>query len=297
MTEQRPNSLSQQPYPHAEREHCPCPLCGADAPEATPYAEQGFAVLRCGACRVWYLSPRLPEAAMAEAYRSGSYFGGDGAGYDDYGKQELSLQATFRRLAAALDRAGLAGGRLLEVGCGFGFFLQEAAPYFAWRGGTEFSPPAAERARAAADRVWDGGIDVVPADETFDCIVALHVIEHVYNPAAFMEKLLRHMRPGGRCILAAPDMGGFWRRLMGRRWPSFKYPEHVVFYDSASLQGLMRSAGLSGITPLPYPHAFPLGQICRKLHLPCPEPLDRLSVWLPGTTVAAAGVRGAGTTR
>lgn len=283
--------MSQQPYPLAEREHCACPLCGADAPEATPYAARGFAVVRCGGCRLWYLSPRLPEAAMTAAYRSGSYFGGEGIGYDDYGKQELSLRATFRRFAAELSRAGLAGGKLLEVGCGFGFFLQEAGPYFDWRGGTEFSPPAAERARRSADRVWDGGIDAVPADETFDCIVALHVIEHVYDPKAFMGKLLRHLKPAGRCVLAAPDMGGFWRKLMGRRWPSFKYPEHVVFYDADSLRRLMQSAGLSGITPLPYPHAFPLGQICQKLHLPNPGTFDRLNVWLPGTTVAAAGAR------
>jgi len=276
----------------AEREHCACPLCGADRPTATPFAEQGFAVVRCGACALWYLSPRLPEPTMAAAYRSGNYFGGEGAGYDDYSEQEESLRATFRRLARQLDSAGLTGGDLLEIGCGYGYFLQEAAPYFARRSGTEFSPPAAEQARGRADRVWDGGLDDLPDDQRFDCIVALHVIEHVYDPRAFLAKIMRHLKPGGRCLLAAPDMGGFWRKLMGARWPSFKYPEHVVFYDAASLQRLMRLAGLEGIAEVPYPHAFPLGQICQKLHLPRPKGVADLSVWLPGTTVAAVGRRG-----
>ena len=273
----------------AEREHCACPLCGADAPEATPYRDQGFAVVRCAGCRSWYLSPRLPEPVMAEAYRSGGYFGGDGAGYEDYGEQEQSLRATFRRLAAHLARGGLTGGSLLEIGCGYGFFLQEAAPYFEERCGTEFSPPAAARAGKVADQIWQGGIDAVHEERRFDCIVALHVIEHVYDPKAFMAQVTRHLRPGGHCILAAPDMNGFWRRLMGRKWPSFKYPEHVVFYDARSLQGLLAGAGLSAIKPLPYPHAFPLGQVCHKLRLPMLDSLSDLSIWLPGTTVAAAG--------
>ena len=281
--------MSQTPTQFAERERCACPLCGADSPQATPYTDQGFAVVRCAACRSWYLSPRLPEAVMAEAYRSGAYFGGEGAGYDDYGEQEQSLRATFRRLADHLARQGVASGRLLEIGCGYGYFLEEAAPYFSKRYGTEFSPPAAARARQAADHVWEGGIDAVPEGQRFDCIVALHVIEHVYDPKAFMAKVRQHLAPGAHCVLAAPDMNGFWRKLMGRRWPSFKYPEHVVFYDADSLRNLMAEAGLSGIKPLPYPHAFPLGQICHKLRLPMLAALSDLSVWLPGTTVAAAG--------
>jgi len=285
--------------PLVKREHCACPLCGTDAPVATPYAEDGFAVVRCGGCRLWYLSPRLPEAAMIEAYRSETYFGGEGpkdgmavaVGYDDYYDQADSLRATFRRLVRQMDRQGLTGGEVLEIGCGHGFFLEMAAPYFDRRSGTEFSPPAAARARQFADHVWDGGIDAVPEGKRFDCIVAFHVIEHVYEPRDFMNKLMRHLKVGGHCVLAAPDMGSFWRRLMGARWPLFKYPEHVTFYDSATLSRLMEEAGLGGLRAVPYPHAFPLSLICRKLHLPVLPGLGDINIWLPGTTVAAAGTR------
>ena len=273
------------------REHCACPLCKADDPRPTPYAADGFAVVRCGRCRLWYLSPRLPEVAMAEAYRSGSYFDGEGAGYERYGDQAKSLRLTFRRLLQTMAKRGLTGGSLLEVGCGYGFFLEEAKDHFAERFGSEYSPPAAARAADHAREIFRGGIEAIPENRQFDCIVACHVIEHVYEPRAFMELLLRHLKPGGHCVLAAPDMGGFWRKVMGRAWPSFKYPEHVVFYDDESLHRLMRGNGLKDLAPLPYPHAFPLGQICRKLRLPSPKALEDVSIWLPGTTVAYVGTR------
>ncbi|WP_420347228.1 class I SAM-dependent methyltransferase [Pelagibius sp.] len=275
----------------AMREVCGCPLCAGDAQEATPYAADGFAVVRCGACRLWYLSPRLPEAAMAEVYRSNTYFDGGGAGYERYDDQAVSLRLTFRRLLREMARRQLTGGSLLEVGCGYGFLLEEAAPYFSTREGSEYSPTAAARAAEVADRVYSGGLDAVPEDRRFDCIVACHVIEHVYEPVAFVKQIFRHLKPGGHCILAAPDMGGAWRKLMGRRWPLFKYPEHVVFYDADSLHRLMQNCGLTQLTRLPYPHAFPLAEVCRKLALPSPRAFETINIWLPGTTIAYSGSR------
>jgi hypothetical protein len=76
---------------------------------------------------------------------------------------------------------------------------------------------------------------------------------------------------------------------MGRRWPSFKAPEHVLYFDFQTLGALMRRAGLSDIHRLPYPHAFPFGLIVAKFGLAVPSLLARLKIWVPATTVAAYG--------
>lgn len=226
---------------------------------------------------------------MRDYYSEIGYFEDGDGGYDDYPKQANSLSATFRYLLNQLSKRGITGGALLDVGCGFGYFLQEAVTFFDFRAGTEMSPVAAEQAQARADEIYVGGIETIPAKRKFDCVVALQVIEHVYHPRAFLNELLTHVNDNGTVVLAAPNMAGFWRILMGRRWPSFKYPEHVVFYDSKTLATLMRGAGLQSVESLPYPHAFPLGEICRKLALPVPGRFSSRNVWLPATTVAAAG--------
>lgn len=270
-------------------ERSACPLCASDAPAATPYTEGLLAIVVCGACGLHYLSPRLKEAGMRACYEDDGYFEGGEAGYDSYAEQAASLRATFKKLLASMARREMTGGRLLDIGCGYGFFLEAAAPYFGFRAGTELSPRAADIARERADQVYLGSLEAIPAGQRFDCIVALHVVEHVYEPVRLLRRMRDFLTPGGAILVAVPDMGGMWRKAMGRRWPSFKFPEHVAYYDRRTLSELLRAAGFQRMECLPYPHAFPLGLILRKLKLPAVGALMGQNVWLPGTTVAVAG--------
>lgn len=266
-------------------ERCACPLCGADAPLATPYAEPPFAIARCGGCGLWYLNPRLTVEDTRRFYESDDYFGGGSAGYADYGSQERSLRATFRRLLGALRARGATGGELLEVGCGPGYLLDEAGAFFDGRAGVELSPAAAREARARTGAEVFGGNAEIPPDRRFDCVIATHVIEHIHDPVPFVADLAGRLRPGGSLVLAAPDMGSLFRHAMGRRWPSFKYPEHVSFFDRRTLARLLGTAGLTGTQRVPYPHAFPLSLVLAKAGLRGPAWTERVDVTLPATTV------------
>jgi SAM-dependent methyltransferase len=226
---------------------------------------------------------------MISLYRNGAYYGGSDVGYDDYGAQEEPLRLTFRRFLKNCLKRGLAGGALLEVGCGWGLFLDEARDYFARRVGTEFSGEATELARKRADAVYQGGPGAIPRGELFDCVISIQTIEHVYDPAAFTVDLVSRTRPGGHVVLATPDMGSLWRRLMGHHWPSFKLPEHVNYFDESSLSRLLDGAGLEVVGKIPYLHAFPLPLIASKIGLRLPAAAGRLSLWLPQTTIALYG--------
>jgi 2-polyprenyl-3-methyl-5-hydroxy-6-metoxy-1,4-benzoquinol methylase len=192
-------------------------------------------------------------------------------------------------LLGELAKAGRAGGDLLEIGCSLGFLLDEARPYFARRCGTDYSGPAVEAAKGRADEIWEGGIDEVPAAERFDCVVATQVIEHVYEPRAFVTKLIAHLRPGGTVLLTTPNMASLLRRLMGRAWPSFKVPEHVALYDGRTLPRLLGEAGLVDVELVRHPHAFPLSLIASQFGLRSLPLIGGWNVWVPTTVVAAMG--------
>lgn len=268
-----------------------CPLCQG---QGTPlHRFDPFEVRRCDACGVLFLSRRLREEAMRRVYQDASYFDRAyaGAGYTE---QEHTLRRTFRRFMEGLTRQLPVGGAMLEVGAGTGLFLEQARPHFSSISAIELSGALAS-ARPGSVEVFDRPLEELAFEGRFDYLFALQVIEHVYDPRRFLLAARRALRPGGRIVLTTPDAGSPWRRLMGRRWPSFKVPEHVILYEQASLGRLLSDAGFCGVTSVPAPHAFPLGLLRERAGIKTSLPLlDRWAVWPPRTCLGVVGVNTAG---
>lgn len=242
-------------------------------------------MVRCSTCRLWYLNPRVRADVASAYYKSDDYFSGGDAGYGDYAAQEHSLRAGFRALLTRLERLGVTGGRLLEVGSGFGYFLDEARDCFDERAGVEMSSAAARSAAELSGATIYPSIDALPGHEKFDLVFASHVIEHVYEPVSFTKRLLRHLQPGGAIVYSTPDMNSFWRKLLGARWPSFKYPEHVAFFDGTTLNRLFTAANAVAPRRIPVLDRFPASEILSKLGIPAPRFSARITVPLPATSV------------
>jgi SAM-dependent methyltransferase len=274
----------------SELEHVACLACGVDQ-STLRYDLSPYRVVQCATCALSYLSPRLNEAAMLRLYANEDYFENGDLGYAGYLQQEQSLRYSFSRLFKQLHRRGLDGGSLLEVGCGYGFLLDEAKPYFDERVGIDLSGAVA-RAAERADRVYQGDLDVLPSDDRFDCIILVSVIEHVHNPVDYLRTLRARLRPGGKVVVATPNVDSIFRRLLGARWPGFQViPEHVGFYNGRTLSTLMRKAGLSGVTSLPYMRAYPANMAVEEFNV-FPRllgPLHNRNVAFPGYMVARCG--------
>jgi SAM-dependent methyltransferase len=279
-------------FESSDIETTPCPVCGSSE-FREEIAFSPFSVLACKACQFFYLSPRLKEETVTKIYQDDNYYNdSSNAGYSDYLEQELALRATYRRFLNYLRRNNLSDGDLLEIGCGFGYLLDEAGPYFDKKMGTDFSPGACDAASRVADRVFLGGLDQVSSDVSVDVVVALNVLEHTYQPVKFLEEAKSLLKPKGKIIIAVPNMDSFIRKLMGRNWPSYKIPEHTLYFNQSSLDKIMRIAGFSNVKKIPFLHAFPLTLIAGKFKIDLPESLRRILVWVPSTMVASIGEKG-----
>lgn len=267
-------------------EECPCPLCHSGAARELARFEP-HRVLRCQDCGAGYLSPRLTEEAMLASYQREDYFESEeGPGYDAYEEQERSLQATFRRL---LRQCPELGGDLLELGCGYGYFLEVAGERFRSRTGTDYSPGAVERARRSGAQVLLGGLEEAPGP--YDAICMFQVLEHIYQPQSFLEKALGKLRPGGALVAAVPNLDSPLRWLLGRRWPSYKVPEHVTYFTRATLAETFRRAGLVEVRSVPYLEFFPLSLLAGKFGLRLTGALGRVVLPVPTTSIACFGRR------
>jgi SAM-dependent methyltransferase len=268
-----------------------CPLCGISE-HSLLYDFSPYQIVRCLGCSAYYLSPRLIESAIRRLYEDDKYFQTGETGYKGYLQQELSLRYSFRRFLRQLQKRRLTGGSLLEIGCGYGFLLDEAKGYFQDRVGIDLSAAAVASTRQRADYVYQGDINSIPPEATFDCIVLVSVIEHVYMPVDFLKQLSSHLRPAGKVVIATPDVDSVYRRLLGRRWPAFQViPEHVAFYNGKTLSSIMRRAGLADITTLSYSRAYPANQVVEEFGLwpVILKPLGQRNILFPGYMVALCG--------
>ncbi len=210
-----------------------CP-CGAVELEPTIATEDGQ-VVRCRACGMRFLAI-LPDAAELEKFYTG---------YGDYAEPprlEAAVAARrvqAERMVARLARDGSLGGRFLEVGCAAAALLANVArlaPLDCY--GVEVDPVSA----AAADKLLPGKIrrgtlaDAAFPAAWFRAVYAEEVIEHVPDPASFLEEIRRVLEPRGRLILSTPNFAGLGARLLGAGWKEFAPREHVRMYTPRALR-------------------------------------------------------------
>jgi SAM-dependent methyltransferase len=264
-------------------------------------------VVACEGCGLVFLSPRPTEAAALAIYQDPAYYDSEteGHGYDEYLEVRQNWLRTFRRRLRQIRRHKPAG-RVLDVGCGPGFFLDAAVErgYDAW--GIDPSAYAValarERHRGRVHVAVLESADFEPA--SFDLVVASDAFEHVYSPRRFLEAAHRLLKPDGVLAITTPDPTSLLARVSGRGWVSFKIPEHVYYWSPATIRrALAPSFETHGISSAG--QYATVGFLVRRLLRLGPQPpaplrgllalLNRMSVYTNnGSLTVIAGKRATG---
>lgn len=209
-----------------------CPLCGA-----AQFRSYRFGLLLCAVCgfvmdqRIF--TPRLDRQLNEEAF---------GEAYEPQRSFWVRWFEAWknRRYLANLRRAGVKGGRLLEIGVGSGGFLQAARV-------AGFEPMGCELSRSLAQRVAArtglpvhcGDLASLPT-RGFDVVCMHHVLEHVSDPVGFLRAVRERLAPDGRLHVAVPNIGCWEARLPG--WNNYVY-YHLAYFDRDSLTRALTAAG------------------------------------------------------
>jgi 2-polyprenyl-3-methyl-5-hydroxy-6-metoxy-1,4-benzoquinol methylase len=127
----------------------------------------------------------------------------------------------------------VSGGRLLDVGCATGYFLNAARLDFEVSG-VEPSRWAVDYARTRLHlNVTEGHLEAVDLPlEGFDVITMNDVIEHFSDPRAALERSAALLRPGGILYLVTPDIGSLSARVLRGRWWGLR-PAHLYYSPAA----------------------------------------------------------------
>jgi SAM-dependent methyltransferase len=224
-----------------------CLLCGG-TDHRPVFHEDGLDVLRCLSCQHVFSS-----------------FDADPHYEDFWGSEVPDDEHVYwsrarRQMHQDFARRFLVGrsGRLLDMGCGLGFFLEAASAYPGWeRQGCEISPAAARYARqklgqsVLCTRLEDAELP----RGSFDLVTLWDVLEHLLRPDPLLRRCHDLLRPGGACFIRSPNVAvhlprARLARLLPGTPPSVGYLQprhHLHHYSTASLRRLLERNGFSRI--------------------------------------------------
>jgi 2-polyprenyl-3-methyl-5-hydroxy-6-metoxy-1,4-benzoquinol methylase len=210
-----------------------CPFCHSDSSRTVGTRVDVWA--KCLNCRSIFrdITPARSRQIHEEAFQDSEFI------------DSVLALAGDQPLRTRWDELALPGGSVLEIGPGSGHLLAAARQ-------AGCSVEAVESSAVHRDYIRDTwGIDSVyetmdeiPADHTFDTIVAVNVFEHIYDIAAFLRAVRKRLVPGGTFFISTPNASSLEATVLGTWWSMCKVHDHVCFPSSAGLAAAARESGL-----------------------------------------------------
>ena len=167
--------------------------------------------------------------------------------YDnDYSLTNYFSPITKKRFEELLDQfeSFRKTNRILDTGCGHGFFL-EIAKERGWEVyGTELSDLAIRDCESKGISMLKGTLnDTSFEDNYFDVIVSIEFIEHIINPKTYTCQLNRLVRSCGLVYLSTPNFNSLLRYRLKSDYDVISYPNHLSYFTTKTLRSLFESEG------------------------------------------------------
>jgi ubiquinone/menaquinone biosynthesis C-methylase UbiE len=234
-----------------------CLLCGS-VRHPPVFQEFGVDILRCDDCG--HIFSSFPSDPHYDGF-----WGGEPDDLEGFYWNQARVRMHehfFRRFLA--NRSG----RLLDMGCGLGFFVRSVATQTSWEAyGCEISLTAVRyaRERLGLANVQQGRLeDVDFSAASFDTVTMWDVIDHIARPDAVLTRCYELLKPGGIFFLRAPNVRpqlfrARLKKLVLGELPHISYMmarDHCHYYSVDSLGRLLKRNGFGSVQ---FVHLQPIG--------------------------------------
>ncbi|MCB9191041.1 MAG: methyltransferase domain-containing protein [Flavobacteriales bacterium] len=213
-------------------EHKTCLVCQSEKLSRLNGFEKHH-LCKCGSCGFVFCQPIPTQNELNAVY--------EGYGRNDY-LSELTIQA-YERVLDTFEPYRKTN-KLIDVGCGIGYFL-EVAKRRGWEiYGTEFTEEAVKICEKKGASMQLGVLNPSNYEaESFDVVCSFEVIEHINNPLEELGNFNKLLRKGGLVYCTTPNFNAVERYQLGADWNVLGYPEHLSYYNPKTLKCVFSETG------------------------------------------------------
>ena len=235
-----------------QRRDLPCVSCGS-INIIKEFSKSGFDYASCNECGTLYQTPRPPIKEFDAFYknsRSSKYWADVFFPSVAEARREQIFKPRVKRLLELCKTSNLKVSKLIDVGAGYGIFLDE------WRKALpdtelvaiEPSVTLAEECRNKKLSVVESLVENVEGyDDYADLVVCFEVLEHVDSPLEFIKVLKKMVRPGGYLFVSTLCIDGFDLKMLWDKSNQISPPHHINFHSIKGFELLFNRAGLNEI--------------------------------------------------
>ena len=206
-------------------------------------ANYKFSLVKCKNCGLVYVNPRLTGKSLAELYEREYFSYYINTKSEGHKKREETFKTEIAELESLIEKLNVKR-KILDVGCGGGFFLDSLDN--SWeKYGTEINPAAAKYGRDIF------GIDILKGelrevnfpDETFDVIKMRGTVEHLPKPTNELRESYRILHNGGLIAVNTPNIDSLCGRIYKGKFRMVDPIHHIYYFSTKSLSLMLENVG------------------------------------------------------
>lgn len=196
-------------------------------------------LLKCGNCKFVFIEKIPSSEELKNYYAKYSY---------NIGQALPAATITSYNLLLDDFEKYRQTNKILDIGCGRGWFLMEAKKRGWQVYGTEYSQTAVKLCRENGIEMKEGELELGLFEECdFDIITSFEVIEHLNNPHRELKLISGLLRNGGLFYCTTPNFNSLMRYYLKDKYNIIDYPEHLAYYTKSTLNKVIKEHGLKPI--------------------------------------------------
>jgi len=211
-------------------------------------SKENFELWQCDNCQLRFTQDVPDELSINRYYQSPDYISHTNTNKGAVNKiYHLVRQFTLNQKSKLIAKqTKLKTGKILDVGCGTGAFLNNIQQK-GWDV-TGLEPDV--NAREVAQQLYDlqiqdiAFITELPKD-SFDAITLWHVLEHVHKLHEFIQQLRTLLKDNGTLFIAVPNYQSLDSKIYGSHWAAYDVPRHLYHFSPKAMQVLLQKNGFT----------------------------------------------------